>query len=71
MIVYIIKMTACALLLYTIYVLLLERENMHRFKRIYLLVGLVFAMIVPFAAININIPQIHTNRHVCRRRQNC
>ena len=58
MIVYLIKMTVCALLLYAIYVLMLERENMHHIKRIYLLVALVFAITVPFTAITINVPQI-------------
>ena len=61
MIVYLVKMTVCALLFYAIYVLLLENENMHRFKRIYLPGSLIFAMIVPFAAITLNIPQIPAN----------
>ncbi len=47
MIAYLIKMTLCALLLYAVYALLLERENMHGFKRIYLLAGIIFSMIVP------------------------
>jgi hypothetical protein len=51
-------MTACTLLLYAMYALLLERERMHRFKRIFLLVSLVFSMVVPFTTLTINIPQI-------------
>ena len=61
MIVYIIKMTACALLLYAIYALLFEKENMHRFKRIYLLGSLVFSMIAPFVALPVNILQTPEN----------
>ena len=61
MIVYLIKVTLCALLFYAMYVLLLERENMHRFKRIYLLGSLVFSMIVPFTAMTINMPQMPAN----------
>ena len=44
--VYHIKMTARALLLYAIFVLLLEREKKYRFKRIFLLGSLVFAVSV-------------------------
>ena len=61
MIIYLTKMTTCALLFYVIYILLFEKENMHRFKRIYLLISLVFAMAVPFAAITVNFPQIPAN----------
>ena len=61
MITYLIKMTLCALLLYAIYVLLLEMENRHRFKRIYLLAGLIFSLLVPFLVIEISIPKIPVN----------
>ena len=61
MITYHINMIACALLLYAMYILLLEKENMHRFKRIYLLACLVFSMMVPFTTITVNIPQIPAN----------
>ncbi len=47
MIAYLIKMTFCALLLYAVYALLLERENMHGFKRIYLLISIIFSMVMP------------------------
>ena len=61
MTVYLIKMTACALLLYAVYALLLEREKMHRFKRIYLLGSLVFSMMAPFATMTINVSQMPAN----------
>ena len=61
MIVYLIKMTVCALLLYAVYALLLEREKMHRFKRVYLLGSLVFSLMVPFTTLTINVPQIPEN----------
>ena len=53
MIVYLIQMTSCALLLYVIYALALERENRHRFKRIYLLAALVFSMLAPFIVLEV------------------
>jgi hypothetical protein len=52
MIPYLVNMTLCALLLYAVYLGLLEREKMHRFKRLYLLGGLVFAMTVPLLTIS-------------------
>lgn len=61
MIAYLIRMTLCTLLLYVMYVLLLERETMHRFKRIYLLAGLIFSILVPFTALTINISQMPAN----------
>ena len=64
MIAYIIKSTACALLFYVVYVLWLEKENMHGFKRIYLIGGLAFAMIMPFVAISVSVPQIPAKMEV-------
>jgi len=61
MIPYLINMTSCALLLYVIYALLFEKENLHRFKRIYLLASLVFSMLIPFIVLKIDIPQIPAN----------
>ena len=51
MIAYLLNMTLCALALYTVYVLLLEKENMHGFKRIYLLISIIFSIAVPFASL--------------------
>ncbi|MDR3227228.1 MAG: hypothetical protein LBT56_06115, partial [Prevotellaceae bacterium] len=61
MIAYIVNMTLCAALLYVIYFLVLEKENMHRFKRVYLLCSLVFSITVPLLKIDIFVPQISEN----------
>lgn len=53
MIVYLLKMTLCASLLLLVYHFLLEKEKMHRFKRFYLLVSLVFSALVPFVEIGV------------------
>ncbi len=47
MLVYIIKSTACLALLFLFYKVFLERENMHVFKRFYLLGSLVLALLIP------------------------
>jgi bla regulator protein blaR1 len=45
--IYFIKFTACLAVLYFFYKVFLENENMHTFKRIYLLVSLAVALIIP------------------------
>ncbi len=47
MLVYILKSVACLAILIAFYKLFLERENMHKFKRFYLLGALVFSLLVP------------------------
>ncbi len=47
MLVYILKSTACLAILFLFYKLFLEKENMHVFKRFYLLASLVIALTVP------------------------
>jgi beta-lactamase regulating signal transducer with metallopeptidase domain len=54
-------MTLWALALYVVYILLLEKEKMHRFKRFYLLAGLVFAMLVPLLTFEIDVSKIPAN----------
>ena len=61
MIAYLIKMIFCALLLLAIYALLLERENMHVFKRIYLLSSIIFSMVVPLINLPIPLPPMTAN----------
>lgn len=61
MIAYLLKMTLCALLLYAVYALLLERENMHGFKRIYLLVSIIFSMVVPLIDLPVALPPTTVN----------
>ena len=58
---YLINSTLCAALLYAIYVFVLEKENMHNFKRAYLLASLVFSLVVPLVTINIAILKIAEN----------
>jgi beta-lactamase regulating signal transducer with metallopeptidase domain len=48
MIDFILKSTFSLGLFYVLYVVLLEREKMHRFNRLYLLFGLVFSLLIPF-----------------------
>lgn len=45
---YILKSSACLLILFSFYKLFLEKENMHTFKRFYLLGSLIAAMIIPW-----------------------
>lgn len=47
MILYFIKSTLCAAILFAPYKLLFERESMHHFKRFYLLVSLIISFIIP------------------------
>ena len=47
MLLYILKFSACLAVLLLFYKLFLERENMHVFKRFYLLGALAFSLIVP------------------------
>lgn len=51
---YLIKMTLCAFLLLAVYFLFLEKENMHRFKRFYLIGSLVFSLLVPFISLELS-----------------
>ena len=44
MTIYLLKATFCALFFFLVYVLLLEKENMHRFKRMYLLCSLAISL---------------------------
>jgi len=48
MVLYIVKSFICLLFLVSFYKFFLERENMHHFKRIFLLGSLVFAVLIPF-----------------------
>ncbi|WP_299128142.1 M56 family metallopeptidase [uncultured Winogradskyella sp.] len=48
---YLLKFSACLLIFLLVYVLLLERQNMHRFKRLYLLGAFAIALIIPVLTI--------------------
>lgn len=47
MVLYLLKFSACLLIFLAFYKLALEKENMHMFKRFYLLGALVLAIIIP------------------------
>lgn len=51
---FIIKSTTSLFVIYLLYVILLVKENMHVFKRHYLLFGLLFSAIIPFIEFNMN-----------------
>jgi len=53
MITWLINSFLCSLILYLAYILLLENENIHRFKRGYLLFSLVFSLLIPLIPLNI------------------
>lgn len=55
MIAYLIKSAVCLVLLLAAYHLLLEKEKMHRFNRLFLLVSIAFSLSIP--AITISVPQ--------------
>ncbi len=55
---YLIRAALCALLFLLVYMLLLEKENMHRFKRVYLLGSLVLAMSIPLAKVQFTLPLV-------------
>jgi Antirepressor regulating drug resistance, predicted signal transduction N-terminal membrane component len=59
MIIYFIKAILCAFFFLFIYMILFERENMHRFKRHYLLCGLVLSFVIPLVALDIAAPQLN------------
>jgi len=52
---YLINFVLCSLMLYFAYILLLENENIHSFKRAYLLFSLVFSMTIPLIPLNVNV----------------
>ena len=59
MIIYFIKAVLCAFFFLFIYMILFERENMHRFKRHYLLWSLILSFTIPSVEINIVAPQLN------------
>ena len=64
MITYIVKTLLCAAVLFLIYILLLEREKMHRFNRFYLLFSIVFSLTVSFITIKTPSPVVTVNELV-------
>ncbi|MFC4268346.1 M56 family metallopeptidase [Polaribacter marinivivus] len=58
MISYLLKSAACLALILFFYHLILEKEKMHHFNRFYLLIGVVFSFVIPFATITIDVEPI-------------
>ena len=52
MIIYLLKFSACLTVFWLIYLLFLERQNMHPLKRYYLLVALASALVIPRLTLN-------------------
>ncbi|WP_282030467.1 M56 family metallopeptidase [Winogradskyella eximia] len=59
--IYVLKFSACLLVFWLVYVLFLERQNMHHFKRFYLLCTLALAIIIPTLTVTEYIEPIITN----------
>ncbi len=49
--VYVLKFSACLFVFWLVYVLLLEKQKMHRFKRFYLLAAFAGSLIIPLLSI--------------------
>ncbi|MCA0132585.1 M56 family metallopeptidase [Winogradskyella alexanderae] len=49
--IYLLKFSACLLVFWLVYTFLLEQQNIHRFKRFYLLGSFVMALIIPMLTI--------------------
>jgi len=58
MIIYLLKSAICLALLLAFYHLVLEREKMHNFNRIYLLSSILFSFLAPLYVIYIDVPPI-------------
>ncbi|WP_299114488.1 M56 family metallopeptidase [uncultured Winogradskyella sp.] len=59
--IYLLKFSACLLVFWLIYVLLLERQRMHQFKRFYLLGSISLAIIIPLLTITYYIEPVINN----------
>jgi beta-lactamase regulating signal transducer with metallopeptidase domain len=53
---YLFKFSACLAIFWLVYILFLERQTMHRFKRFYLLVAVAAALIIPALTITHYVP---------------
>ncbi len=61
---YLFKFSACLALFWLVYVLFLERQNMHQFKRFYLLGAVVTALTIPLLTITHYIEPVITDLEV-------
>lgn len=60
---FLLKSTLSLVLLYGVYVVLLEREKMHHFNRFFLLFSLVFSLVIPFISFEIYVETTQTIQH--------
>jgi len=60
---YVFKSVACLTILFVFYKLFLERANMHTFKRYFLLVAIIAAVVIPFITFTsyVEIPLVETD----------
>lgn len=58
---YLLKFSACLLVFWLVYILFLERQNMHLFKRFYLLAAFFIALIIPTLTITNYIEPVITD----------
>ncbi|EDP71268.1 hypothetical protein FBALC1_02252 [Flavobacteriales bacterium ALC-1] len=58
---YIFKFSACLAVFWLVYVLFLERQNMHQLKRFYLLGALVLALVIPLLTITYYVEPVVTD----------
>ncbi|MFC5048142.1 M56 family metallopeptidase [Aquimarina hainanensis] len=62
MILYVLKSTLCLLLFWGFYMLFLEKEKIHRYKRWYLLVTIFIAYIIPLITISYTVSDVETTQ---------
>ncbi|WP_179004507.1 M56 family metallopeptidase [Winogradskyella forsetii] len=58
---YLLKFSACLLVFWLVYVLFLERQTMHHFKRFYLLGAMALALVIPTLTITEYVEPVVTN----------
>ena len=59
--IYLLKFSACLFVFWLVYVLILEGQNMHQFKRFYLIGACIAALIIPLLSITYYIEPIASN----------
>jgi hypothetical protein len=57
---FLLKSTLSLILLYAVYIVLLEKEKMHQFNRLFLMFSLIFSLVIPFISFEIYVETIQT-----------
>jgi hypothetical protein len=57
---FLLKSTLSLILLYAVYIVLLEKEKMHQFNRLFLMFSLIFSLVIPFISFEIYVKTIQT-----------